>query len=226
VGGATFVSMVSRGVNGSEATAGAPVLRGERRRSKTRTAVLDAAEVLLARRSAEAIRIEDVATEAGISPASVYLHFGTKEALVTATMQRLLDVSMDSIMAAYTGPGTALEQAQEAGLAYMRLLLDHPALVRYLSVNTLSGPDTAIDDVVAEQVDLLRSALEERVQAAVDGGQVRPLNSRLFSYFLFGAWNGVAALMLRHGNTRLTEAEVEQCLLQARSVLVAGVAPA
>jgi AcrR family transcriptional regulator len=197
-------------------------MRGERRRLRTRTALLDAAEQLLSGRSADAVRMEDVADVAGISPASVYVHFGTKDALVSAVMERLLDTSMTELMAAYTSEGAAFEQVQQAGIAYMRLLVDHPALTRYLSVNALGGPDNPLDDVVAERIDLLRAAFEERIQAAIDNGEVRPVDSRLMSYFLFGAWNGVAALALRRDKTRLTPTEVEHCLLQAREALTLG----
>ncbi|OBJ42356.1 hypothetical protein A5630_21020 [Mycolicibacterium mucogenicum] len=199
-------------------------LRGERRRMRTRTALLDAAEQLLADRSTDAIRMEDVAEVAGISPASVYVHFGTKDALVSAVIQRLLDTSMSELMSAYTSDGTAFEQVLEAGVAYMRLLVDRPALTRYLSVNALGGPSNPLDGEVSARIDLLRKAFEERIQAAVDNGEVRAVDSRMLSYFLFGAWNGVAALALRNDNGRLTPEEVEACLWQARELLSRAVA--
>ncbi|WP_162462453.1 TetR/AcrR family transcriptional regulator [Mycolicibacterium sp. CBMA 234] len=199
-------------------------IRGERRRMRTRAALLDAAEQLLSDRSTDAVRIEDVAEVAGISPASVYVHFGTKDALVSAVMQRLLDTSMTELMAAYTSEGTAFEQVMEAGVAYMRLLVDHPALTRYVSVNALGGSGNSLDGEVSDRIDLLRKAFEQRIQAAVDKGEVQPVDSRMLSYFLFGAWNGVAALALRTDNARLTPDEVEKCLLQARELLGRAVA--
>ena len=206
-------------------TSSEPSARGERRRMRTRTALLDAAERLLSQRSAEAMRMEDVAEVAGISPASVYVHFGTKDALVSAVMQRLLEMSMAELTAAYSSEGTAFEQVRQAGLAYMRLLIDHPALTRYVAVNAIGGPANPFDEVVAERLHLLRVAFEERIQAAVDSGEIRPVDSRLLSYFLFGSWNGVAALALREDAARLTSEEVEQCLVQARDLLTWGVTP-
>ncbi|MCQ4118138.1 TetR/AcrR family transcriptional regulator [Rhodococcus tibetensis] len=198
-------------------------LRGERRRHRTRAALLDAAEQLLSDRSADAVRMEDVAALAGISPASVYVHFGTKEALVTAVIERLLDMSMASLTAAYASEGSAFEQVQQAGLAYMRLLLDHPALTRHLSGAVLSEPQTPIDGTVVERIEFLRNVFEARIQAAVDAGEIVPVDSRLLSFFLFGAWQGVASLALRRDTLRLTPKEVERCLTQAIQVLVAGV---
>ncbi|MUL66847.1 hypothetical protein BOO86_20400 [Mycobacterium sp. CBMA 234] len=190
---------------------------------RTRAAILDAAEVLLSHRSADAIKVDDVAEVSGISPASVYGHFGTKDALVDAVVERLLDTSMATLAAAYARDGSPFEQVQEAGRAYMQLLVEHPALTRYLSVNALAGPGLPADGLVAERMHLLRSMFEERIQAAIDAGELQPIDSRLMSFFLFGAWNGVAALALRQDQAQLTPAEVEQSLLQALQVLRQGV---
>ncbi len=75
---------------------------------RTRTALLNAAESLLSQHSADAVRMEDVAEVAGISPASVYIHFGTKDALVSI-----------ELTAAYSREGSPFEQVRQAGLAYM-----------------------------------------------------------------------------------------------------------
>lgn len=190
---------------------------------RTRAAILDAAEVLLSQHSADAIKVDDVAEVAGISPASVYGHFGTKDALVTAAVERLLDMSMTTLTAAYARDGSPFEQVVEAGRAYMRLLVEHPALTRYLSVNALAGPGLPTDGLVAERMHLLRSMFEERIQAAIDAGELQPIDSRLMSFFLFGAWNGVAALALRQDQAQLTAGEVEQALLQAMSIFRRGV---
>ncbi|WP_181063445.1 TetR/AcrR family transcriptional regulator [Nocardia nova] len=197
-------------------------LRGERRRQRTRVALLDAAEQLLSDRSADAVRMEDVAALAGISPASVYVHFGTKDALVAAVIERLLDTSLASLTAAYTSEGSAFEQVQRAGVAFMQLLLDHPALIRHLSATVPSESHTLIDAAVVERIELLRHAFEKRIQTAVDAGEIAPLDSRLLSFFLFGAWQGVAALALRRDALRLTPEEVERCITQASQVLVSG----
>lgn len=50
---------------------------------------------------------------AGISPASVYVHFGAKDALVSAVMQRLLEMSMTELTAAYSSEGSAFEQVRQ-----------------------------------------------------------------------------------------------------------------
>lgn len=211
---------MSRG--SSEPSAGTP-LRGQHRREKTHTAILDAAEQLLSERSADSIRIDDVAATAKVSPASVYLHFGTKDALISATLNRLLGAATAAFVAALTGVDEPLEQLHSVAAVYMRLLLEHPALIRYLSVNAL-GAAPALDDdaAISRQVEFLRGLLEKRIDDAIALGQIRDLDSRLLSYFMFGAWNGVAALALRADSSKLSIEQVERCLFQAQTIIAVG----
>lgn len=199
--------------------------RGAVRRERTRTAALDATEALMTSRSPDAVRVEDVAEAAGISPASVYSHFGTKDALIAAAIERLLDTAESTMRSAYQSAGSALDRFQRAGVAYLRLLLDHPALTRYIAVNGLRPPESVIEKRVGRQVDVLRHEFEVLIRAAVDAGEIVSLDVRALSYFLFGAWNGVTALALRHDSARLTPAEIEHAVLQASQILVNGATP-
>ena len=107
---------------------------------------MDAAEQLMSQRAPEEIRIEDVATQAGISPASVYVHFGTKDALMAAVTERVLAVATESLRSAYAAETSPLERFAGVGSAYLRLLLDHPAVVKYLTVTGERGPGTPVED--------------------------------------------------------------------------------
>ena len=46
--------------------------------------MLEAARALLEERSAQAVKLEDVASRAGVSRQSVYLHFGSRAGLLLA----------------------------------------------------------------------------------------------------------------------------------------------
>ncbi|WP_158056866.1 TetR/AcrR family transcriptional regulator [Saccharomonospora sp. CUA-673] len=208
--------------HGAAARDSEPRARGARRRARTRTAILDAAEQALADAPDLNVRIEEVAERAGVSAATIYLHFGTKDALIAATMQRLLEVAMEDLTAAYAAEGTPAEQVVAAGATYLQLLVDHPALVRYLCTAGTRETATAFDVEVDERIEELRAAFEARIQAAVDAGQAAPLDARLMSFFLFGAWNGVAALALGGARARLSPEDVVAVVQQGTQVLAAG----
>src|SRR5436190_15716161 len=62
-----------------------------------RELLLDAALKLFAEQGIEGVSIRAVNREAGLGPASVHYHFGTKDALLDAVLHRYGDVVMDRI---------------------------------------------------------------------------------------------------------------------------------
>ena len=202
-----------------------PAARGSRRRERTRSLLLDAAELLMSQHAPEEIRIEDVAAEAGVSPASVYVHFGTKDALLATVTERVLAVATETLRSAYAAETSPLERFAGVGSAYLRLLLDHPAVVKYLTVTGERGPRTPIEDEVVTRFSQLRREFEEGIRDAVTAGAIRPVDPELMSNFLFGAWNGVAALALRRDALRLPPERVEMAVIEAGLVLLDGLIP-
>ncbi|KQV67765.1 hypothetical protein ASC64_11140 [Nocardioides sp. Root122] len=200
--------------------------RGSRRKERTRTLVLDAAELLASQRAPEEIRVEDVAARAGISPASVYVHFGTKDALLAAVTERVLSVASQTLRAAYAADAPPLERFAGVGSAYLRLLLEHPVVVRYLSVTGERGPRTPVEDAVVSRFSELRREFEQSIREAVEAGAIRPVDPELMSYFLFGAWNGVAALGLRRDALAVSAERVEMAVIEAGLALLDGLLPA
>jgi AcrR family transcriptional regulator len=196
--------------------------RGSRRRERTRTSVLEAAELLLSQHAPEEVRVEDVAARAGISPASVYVHFGTKDGLVAAVAERVLGVATDALRSAYAAQEPPLERFAGVGAAYLRLLLDHPAVLRYLSVTGERGPRTPVEDEVVARFGELRLEFEQSIRDAVQAGAIRAVDPELLSHFLFGAWNGVAALALRRDALVLPAERVEAAVIEAGLVLLDG----
>ncbi|MRJ74928.1 TetR family transcriptional regulator [Aeromicrobium sp. SMF47] len=196
--------------------------RGSRRRERTRALLLDAAELLMSQRAAEEIRIEDVAAEAGISPASVYVHFGTKDGLLAAVTERVLAVATDALRSAYAAQTSPLERFAGVGAAYLRLLLDHPAVLRYLTVTGERGPRTPAEEEVVARFSQLRREFEQSIRDAVETGAIRRVDPELMSYFLFGAWNGVATLGLRRDALVLSPERVELAVIEAGLVLLEG----
>lgn len=196
--------------------------RGSRRRERTRTALLDAAETLVSQHPTEEIRIEDVATAAGVSPASVYVHFGTKDGLLAAVTERVVALATDTLRSAYAADTSPLERFAGVGAAYLRLLLDHPVVVKYLTVTGERGPRSPVEVEVVERFGQLRREFEQSIRDAVDAGAIRPVDPELMSSFLFGAWNGVAALALRRDDLRLEPERVEAAVIESGLFLLEG----
>lgn len=83
----------------------APVPPPRRRRTaeEARAAILDAAERRLVASGAGGIRLQEVAAEVGVSHPTVLHHFGSREALVEAVVERALDSLQGDLMKALGG---------------------------------------------------------------------------------------------------------------------------
>lgn len=114
-------------------TAPAHIAASSRRRLDRRTTVLDAALLSFARRGYVDTTMRDVAASAGIAKATLFHHFPTKEALVTAALDDQDDeVAGDLVPGAPVDARTVLfalveragspERARVASLAYAHLL--------------------------------------------------------------------------------------------------------
>lgn len=83
---------------------------------ETKDRIFDAAEQLFAERGFDAISLRRITSEAGVNLAAIHYHFGSKEALILAVLERHIEVInrqrhalLDDLEAAASGRPVALE---------------------------------------------------------------------------------------------------------------------
>jgi AcrR family transcriptional regulator len=114
---------------------------------RSRTAILDAAEVLFADRGFGGASLSEIGAAAGLSRATPSYFFGGKEALYTAVLERAFADREDAVRAAMApvaawadAPEGPLEAPLRAAIrSYLGFLLDRPAFVRLISWEGLDG---------------------------------------------------------------------------------------
>ncbi|HOT83202.1 MAG TPA: helix-turn-helix domain-containing protein, partial [Candidatus Defluviicoccus seviourii] len=93
-----------------------------------RTALIQAAENLLAERGLEHFSLREVARRAGVSPAAPKHHFRDTRALLTAIAVRAFDDLATRLEASAQGcPGDRVLRIRAQGSAYVRFALDERA---------------------------------------------------------------------------------------------------
>lgn len=203
-----------------------PETRGLRKRERTRRAILDAAERHFGEAGYRRTRMEDVAEDADVAVGSIYGHFGNKDGLYLAAVERAADLFAGYLHAAFRPEWTALEQVVAAGDAYLRFHVDHPGSFRMLAFDGVETEVPVVDpDLrarVAARIDGLITEFEGKIRAAVESGEARPVDPRLTGRFLWGAWNGVVALGLRTDGVALGGQDIAAALQQARDIVMAG----
>jgi AcrR family transcriptional regulator len=160
-----------------------PLPRDERRR-RTESTILEAARELFAADGFERTTIRGVAARAGVDPALVMQHFGSKERLFAASTrwssehQTILTATTDRL------PGAAIAdllshfehgEDREAAVALMRSCLTHPAALAAMR-----------DQVMCER--------KEAVAAQLDGPDAE-LRAALFAACMIGL--GMARYLIK-----------------------------
>lgn len=95
---------------------------------RTRDSLISAARAVFERQGFAATRMGDIAAEAGVSHGTVYTYFDTKEDVLEATMQQLIDQLLESIGGAdLTDPVDRIANANER---YLTAFADNAPLLR------------------------------------------------------------------------------------------------
>ncbi|MBA2566686.1 MAG: TetR/AcrR family transcriptional regulator [Thermoleophilaceae bacterium] len=104
-------------------------LSREERKAETRTALLDAAGKVFARRGYHAAAVDEVAEEAGFSTGALYSNFDGKEDLFLALLQREIGRQVDAVAAVVADRETLAERARGGAEYWIEFLDREPELV-------------------------------------------------------------------------------------------------
>lgn len=132
--------------------------RTERGR-RTRDGLITAARRVFERQGFAATRMGDIAAEAGVAHGTVYTYFDTKEDVLAATMEHLIEELLRSIRAAdLTDPVARIANANER---YLSSFSENAALLRVVEEVAVTDPrfSAILDD--------LRSTHVQRVAAQI-----------------------------------------------------------
>ena len=146
-----------------------PEVTPNRRGTRSREAVLDAAERVMAKHGYEAATIARIVDESGIPLSSVYHYFGSKDGVLLAVMERGAERFFDSLPDIDSPVGGAKEHLQ-AGLGIVAVALDeHPDFLRLLIVMTAqppAGEEREVHQVVERVREMALVRLRRQMQLA------------------------------------------------------------
>ncbi|HET6731919.1 TetR/AcrR family transcriptional regulator [Mycobacterium sp.] len=133
-----------------------PLTKKQQQGEQSRVLILDATERLMATRGYAATSISDIRKACGLPPSSIYWHFGSKEGVLAAVMER----GADRFFAAIPTGGTVEQQLAVTA----RLQAEHPDFLRLFYMLSLERSD---DPVVAQVVRRVRDTAIERFRAGL-----------------------------------------------------------
>lgn len=207
-----------------------PASRTDRRKARTASAILAAAERLFLSHGYTATTMEDLSEAADVAVGSIYAHFGGKEGVYSALVDRALELDQRYSEEGFAAGKSPMEQLVGMAEGYLRFAREHPAYFRLFrfpppdrpSVEEAPGPAARIAERISAEVTRMGGLLH----AAAEEGLIRPVEPEPMARFMWAAWDGVIAAHLGPANMEISDAEFEQMLNQARESLIRGLLPA
>ena len=162
----------------------------------TRDRIVVAAEDLIARHGIEGLQVKEIAARVGIRPPSVFAHFGGRDAIVSAVVERLLR----RIEALFDAPaaGTPEEELRARTRRLALFLVDNPADARILlrDLAQAGAPDVERHDLTARLLDKVYDTVTTVLRRGAAEGRFRRMPAESFVAQLLGgtlahlAWAG------------------------------------
>ncbi|MFD7919001.1 TetR/AcrR family transcriptional regulator [Streptomyces sp. NPDC059740] len=168
--------------------------------------VLAAAFRVYADAGEQGLTVSALTTASGVSPGSIYHHFGNLDGVLTALTLRWLNRLLGGLVAALSGAGTARDGVRAVVTAYLDFVRDHPDAARLLHSATADRFGMAHARQVRDSQEARLSPMAAWITDRVAAGELAPLGTPLLESLVLGPVVAVARRALAVGDVDLAEA--------------------
>jgi AcrR family transcriptional regulator len=201
----------------------------ERRRSKRivrrRAEILDAAKQIFLAGEYASVTMDDIADTAGISRATIYLYFKSKQEVYTELLLRDLDAMITMLTSSFDRNDSVRNNLFRMSISYMNFFRVHPEYFTTLSFFFMPGrKETLPSDAAAKISERLNDGIltiEEAIKLGIARGEARPIDARAATLSLWGQWMGNAYLAVA-GRTAIYERTIEQVYADGIDIFLDG----
>jgi len=174
--------------------------RREDEKERRRAEILDAAETLYIAKGWDGFSVEQVARNARLSRALVYVYFRDKEDLLFGIGERAMRLLRDRFVAASATRRTGMDQIEAIGRAYVGYAHEFPHYFDFCS--RFQSHSTTADAASNESVcrlsgDQVLGTVIQAVQTGISDGSIRADigDPRMFAMTLWAFTHGIIQLM-------------------------------
>jgi TetR/AcrR family transcriptional regulator len=196
-----------------------------RRKARTESSILDASERHFLDSGFESAKVDAIAHDADVSVGSLYNHFGGKEQLYEAVVERALDLFGTYMDDDRDTDLSALEQTLDTAGRLARFARERPGQMRLLCLVEPTPTNhelRAISAKVAKAMADRERRTAALIEVAIRRGQVRPIGARDAAAFLWSAWKGMLTLGPRAERAAPGRDRELRALLEAGLRIVVG----
>lgn len=160
---------------------------------KRRGQILDAAEKVFARRGFHRARMDDIASESGLSKGTLYWYYRSKEDLIHALLGRIFAVPMQSAERLKQAEGAAAERIQAIMQASVREIRRFERILPLgYEFFALAARNPAVRRVLLTYYRGYQQILADLIRQGIRAGEFRPLDPDETALAAIGLIEGIA----------------------------------
>jgi TetR/AcrR family transcriptional regulator len=214
-------------VNEASSQASPGTSRNDRRKARTQAAILEAAERVIREQGFERALIEDIAESADVGIGSIYHHFGSKEGLLLALIERAIEVNQRYLEEGFQVEGSPIQRLGATQGAYLRFCVEQPFYFDLIILEYEKRVATYAPDAVS-RISAIAQAVLTRVTDLIVEAQtareIRPVNPEHAARFLWAALNGLLASGRRSDELHLDPDQLKAVLNTGMDIVLEGIA--
>jgi len=153
------------------------------------TKILEAAESIFAEKGFYLTTVEEIAQKADLGKGTIYLHFENKRGLFLSVIERKLDILLKKIERGIKkgkSPAEKIRLATEIHLKFLEKNRNFFKIIHIFSNQFKKGMGEELFKKVAAKNSRYLEILQDLIEQAIKGGEIKPLNSKKLAVILVG----------------------------------------
>lgn len=182
-----------------------------------RERILDAALEVVAKRGYSAAGVQEIVDLSGTSKGSFYFHFPSKEQMVMALLERMSEKLVNKVYDSVKHQPTPLHRVAGSIDALIAMFARKRNMAQVLL--NIVGNGKTMDKKFLPIRERFSRLIQQELDAAVDSGQIKPVDTLLVSQMWVGALHEIILRWLLTGQpSPLTSATTTLCSVLLKSV--------
>lgn len=159
--------------------------------------IIQAAMIVFARSGLAQARMEDIAQEAGLSKATLYLYFASKDDLIVAILQSFFDQGSAELSALLAADGPAADRLAAWARGRLREIQGQAAFLSIgFEFHAVAARQDATRQVLQRYYHQYRASIAALIQQGVERGELQPTDAQELAVAIMGVCEGLHALWM------------------------------
>ncbi|HAI75164.1 MAG TPA: hypothetical protein DCM08_02870 [Microscillaceae bacterium] len=174
--------------------------RKARAKQQRSSAIVDAAERIIASKGIVTTTMDDIAQAAELGKATLYEYYKNKEEILLAIQKRASDKLSERFAHAYEAPMSGYDKLQAIGQSYHQFCVEYPHYYQFIAFFEANTAQTAPDKTLENVHQAIEWVLKAIHLGRADGSIRRDIVPEVLAHLLWAISNGILQMMHLRGD--------------------------